>query len=359
MGNERKETTHEIIFPESYPRGVPQCQHGPALRLKSIKRGVKGKPVEESEKWVCSFDRNGPCHFEKMETTKKKILKQTKTLKPDWIEHFVTNTNDKTQGQYFFSDETIKLILANVKSTSSVLLVGCPSLVVPLVNKGHKVKLLDIDQRFLSIFPPNMFSLFNMMNGHFFTEIDEFDSFLQKVDKKLVIIADPPFGVQIDVLMRTLKMLGSKCNKPVQYLTFFPWFHHKRFASYDLFPSDYRVTYASHSKMNRNKTVRIFSNKLKRFRLPLDEYKNCDKCKKYVHKTQFHCKLCNQCADISGRRVKHCDHCNACTVAHQPHCVACGKCQPKEHVCRVPVKSECFLCGQVGHKQSDCKMKKK
>ena len=181
-------------------------------------------------------------------------------LKPDWKKHFVTNTNDKTQGQYFFADETVKLILANVKQKTPILLVGCPSLVVPLINSGHhRVKLLDIDQRFLSIFPPRMFSLFNMMNGHFFTS--DFDSFLEDT-KKLVIIADPPFGVQIDVLMRTLTQLGGKATS-TKYYVFFPWFHHKRFASYGLHPSDYRVTYASHGKMNRNKTVRIFSNKLK------------------------------------------------------------------------------------------------
>jgi len=121
MVNERKETTHEIIFPESYPRGVPQCQHGPALRLKSIKRGVKGAPVSESEKWVCSFDRNGPCHFDR--EVMKKCFTQTTMLKPDWQKHFVTNTNDKTQGQYFFADETIKIILAKKKLDTPILLV--------------------------------------------------------------------------------------------------------------------------------------------------------------------------------------------------------------------------------------------
>ena len=155
---------------------------------------------------------------------------------------------------------------------------------VEILRKGFKVKLLDIDQRFLRIFPPDMFHLFNMMNCHFFTKKHDFESFIQS--KNLVIIADPPFGVQVSlgcsswvfiqqssrsfknmdilfsVLMRSLKLLAEKCQK-VQFLVFFPWFHHKRFEGYGLRPSDFRVTYAKHSKMNRNKTVRIFTNKLR------------------------------------------------------------------------------------------------
>ena len=99
-----------------------------------------------------------------------------------------------------------------------------------------------------------------MMNCHFFTKSNDFDSFVKS--KRLTIIADPPFGVQIDVLMRTLNLLGQKAEKTL-YMIFFPWFHHKRFEQYNLKPSDYRVTYAAHGKMNRNKTVRIFTNKLR------------------------------------------------------------------------------------------------
>ena len=47
-----KDTTHEIIFDDSYPHNVPVCRHGPALRLKSMKRTNLGG-VKTSEKWVC------------------------------------------------------------------------------------------------------------------------------------------------------------------------------------------------------------------------------------------------------------------------------------------------------------------
>ena len=47
-----KDTTHEIIFDDSYPHNVPICRHGPALRLKSMKRTNLGG-VKTSEKWVC------------------------------------------------------------------------------------------------------------------------------------------------------------------------------------------------------------------------------------------------------------------------------------------------------------------
>jgi len=230
-----------------------------------------------------------------------KEFDQSDSLKKNWKSSFVTNTNDKTQGQYFFSGETIDVILSNLSKKKRILLVGCPSLLVPLYEKGFKVKLLDIDQRFLRIFPPDMFHLFNMMNCHFFTKKHDFDIFIQS--KNLVIIADPPFGVQVSVLMRSLKLLAEKCEK-VQFLVFFPWFHHKRFESYGLRPSDFRVTYAKHSKMNRNKTVRIFSNKLRKFKLPEDEYKFCQGCNRYVHKSQFHCEKCGNCADLRQESLK-------------------------------------------------------
>ena len=47
-----KDTTYEIIFDDSYPQNVPLCRHGPALKLKSIKRTNQGG-AKTSEKWVC------------------------------------------------------------------------------------------------------------------------------------------------------------------------------------------------------------------------------------------------------------------------------------------------------------------
>ena len=120
----------------------------------------------------------------------------------------------------------------NFKKPPKINLDKFKSLVsVPLKKRNFNVRLLDIDHRFLSIFPSNIFNLFNMMNCHFFTKSDDFDSFVKT--KRLTIIADPPFGVQIDVLMRTLNLLGEKAERTF-YLVFFPWFHHKRFEQYNL-----------------------------------------------------------------------------------------------------------------------------
>ena len=163
------------------------------VSISPLKRTKSTPKINHS--WVCSFDRNGPCRFGPKIPTKK--FDQTDNLKKSWKSSFVTNTNDKTQGQYFFSEETIDVILSNLSKKKRILLVGCPSLLVPLYEKGFKVKLLDIDQRFLRIFPPDMFHLFNMMNCHFFTKKHNFDSFIQS--KNLVIIADPPFGVQVSL----------------------------------------------------------------------------------------------------------------------------------------------------------------
>ena len=127
------------------------------------------------------------------------------------------------------------------------------------------------------------------------------------------------------------------------------------------FPVPYfRVKYAKHSKMNRNKTVRIFSNAdLSKLSLPKAEYKSCKKCAKFVHNSQFHCDDCDGCEDRSGRGVKHCVACKKCTVAKQVHCNMCKACKPKDHVCKRACDhtTKCFKCGQGGHKAVDCDSK--
>ena len=80
---------------------------------------------------IFSFDRNGQCEFG--DNAKEIVYKQTQKLKPNWIDNFVTNKNDKTQGQYFFSDETIQVVLNNLSPKNSVLLVGCPSLLAGIL----------------------------------------------------------------------------------------------------------------------------------------------------------------------------------------------------------------------------------
>jgi hypothetical protein len=173
--------------------------------------------------------------------------------------------------------------------------------------------------------------------------------------KNVFVFCDPPFGVMANVLHRTFSTL---CKNSKTFI-FFPWYSDSRLADFGYKMMDYRVKYKAHAKMNRNSTVRIFSNApLEKIKLPDDEYKLCAICKRYVYITQFHCSKCGGCQDRSGREVRHCDKCQKCVVKKHVHCDKCGKCTPggpERHDCgKRKGKATCFLCGKAGHKQSEC-----
>ena len=316
----KKSETFEVEFDSDYPTNAQFCHHGPGIKLKVFKRKNEAK-VECSYRWVCSFDRNGKCKLSKNKIQKSLgNVPRPKKINKKWENNFQTNRNDKTQGQYFFDKQTVDVFVQNIDKNSRNVLIGCPTLLVPLIEKGCKVTLLDIDHKFLSIFPREHFQLFNMINAHFFNELDEafFRQFWDENDEESTdfnIIVDPPFGVMISVIMRTVELL-RKSRKGKNYI-FFPFFHDFRFAEFEMEMSDFKVCYKSHSKINRNKTVRIFvSGPLADFRLPKNNYKLCKKCAKYVDKSQFHCEKCDKCGDRSGRGVKHCNQCKQCTVRY-------------------------------------------
>ena len=318
----------------------------------------KETKVESSHRWVCSFDRNGTCKLGNKETTEKVDVIRPNKISNNWMKDFQTNTNDKTQGQYFFDKTTVDVLVKNISKKSRNILIGCPTLLIPLIEHGTKSMLLDIDKKFLKIFPRKHFQLFNMINCHFFEDEKYFRDFWSDEDSiDYNIIVDPPFGVMINVLMRTVNHL-RQFRKGSNYI-FFPFFHDKRFKEYGMEMSDYHVQYQSHTKINRNKTVRVFtSGSLEDFILPSPAYKKCSKCCKYVCSNQFHCSICNLCGDRSGRGVKHCSKCKQCTVKNHLHCYKCGKCKPEKHDCKTNVMSKCFNCGKEGHKADNCKFNK-
>ena len=64
---------------------------------------------------------------------------------------------------------------------------------------------MAIDEKFVNYFPAANFHLFNMMNFHFFNESEasELEDFCSAGNEELNIIADPPFGAMVNVIMRT------------------------------------------------------------------------------------------------------------------------------------------------------------
>ena len=91
-----------------------------------------------------------------------------------------------------------------------VILIGCPTLLCPLLTRGQKVLLLDIDDRFETVFPKKIFAKFNLVNCHFFGKEGE-ERWRRKFSgEKVHIFCDPPFGVMVDVLMRTFSQLAPR-----------------------------------------------------------------------------------------------------------------------------------------------------
>jgi hypothetical protein len=145
-------------FPENYPKGFPTCIHGPLVKYSS----TDGKSV-----FCCSFDRNNSncTSLNKI----KKVPSQTSKIRKDWLSKFQTVGKNSTQAQYFFNDES-KNVLVSLVDKQTVILVGCPTLMIPLLDEGKDVILLDIDERFFDIFPAKNFRKFNLVNGFFFDE---------------------------------------------------------------------------------------------------------------------------------------------------------------------------------------------
>ncbi|CBY20108.1 unnamed protein product [Oikopleura dioica] len=233
----------------------------------------------------------------------------------------------------------------------TVILVGCPTLMIPLLEEGKDVILLDIDERFFGIFPSKNFRKFNLVNCYFFdgNELDK-----ERFPSDSVVIMDPPFGVMNEICVRTMRLLAPQGR----HILLKPYFEIRWLEGLLGFKMlDYRVDYESHRKMNRNKTVRIFVNTDQIIPLPSPEYKYCDICDKFVHDTQFHCAFCGACGDISGRGIIHCKKCNICHVKSHVFCSKCTVCKPVGHDCADTAR--CFICKKPGHKESDCKLENK
>lgn len=134
-------------------------------------------------------------HFLKENLTIKQLKKPTKLIS--------ANIDKKEEAQYFFSEESLKVILKTIilSKFTHVLCIGCPSIHEELNIRSKQFNiqsfLLDIDSRYLQFYTSKQYLCFNMANNFLF-EKDKYEKNLNDFlssSKKLLVIADPPFGM--------------------------------------------------------------------------------------------------------------------------------------------------------------------
>nr|CAD2176956.1 unnamed protein product [Meloidogyne enterolobii] len=250
------------------------------------------------------------------------------------------------EAQFWFTENVLSLIsnLIEENSINSILCVGTPILFEWLKKLDiQNLFLLDFDDRLSKFYFPQEFARFSILNCYFYLNEgkENLIKFFEKCDEHLLFICDPPFGIQITPLIRTINKLelifkeikSSSFNK----ILFLPYFAEKYLNNTNMSMVDYKVTYTNHkefSKLNKS-TVRIFTNiSNKLFKLPKEEgYHFCEICQRFVCKENKHCFKCGYCTSLDGGLYKHCNYCSKCVKRKYIHCKKCFKCHLKERCC--------------------------
>ena len=216
-------------------------------------------------------------------------------------------------------------------SFDSVICIGCPTIFERIRTKLPSY-LLDYDTRFCSFYPRKQLHIYNMFNGHFFSE-----SSLPTSENCLMIV-DPPFGGFHRALAYSIDKL-PKAN----LILFNPYFLEKWVV--DAFPNvkmlDYKIEYTPQSSSHlcrgqKGSPVRMFTNICPSKFPPLDDvnYKYCLECNRYTLINNQHCYQCQTCPSKDGLPSRHCSICRRCVKIKQKHCDEC-------HVCHLP-EQECL-----------------
>ncbi|VDK72561.1 unnamed protein product [Anisakis simplex] len=148
-----------------------------------------------------------------------------------------------------------------------------------------------------------------MLTGHFYdsNSTRKFESFLKSV-KNLIIVCDPPFGIMVEALFRTIRQLKDKFvdvhqkeSYRINLILVMPLFVGKHVKECDdsMEMVDYKICYVNHSKYAKpqKSIVRFFTGlPLKQFVLPAESgYRFCEMCERYVANENRHCGLCGIC----------------------------------------------------------------
>ncbi|KAI6178350.1 hypothetical protein M3Y98_00491300 [Aphelenchoides besseyi] len=274
---------------------------------------------------------------EEMSSEQRRLLSSATSI-------LATKEANDGQAQYWFDSKTLDVVLTNLKSFDSVLSIGCPTIFEKIrAMENRKAFLLDYDHRFSNFFPPNEFAHYSMLNDHFYQSNGrkDLDNFLASA-RRLMIVVDPPFGVLITALQKTIekvkaRFLSKQPKGRVQCLFFLPLFLRKHLNELQMI--DYKVTYSNHAQFKKpeKSIVRMFTDvDPEKFILPVDEgYRLCSRCRRYVSRENEHCEKCDSCTTVFGPTYVHCDRCNFCYKSTYTHCSQCKKCHLLDRCIRV------------------------
>lgn len=131
-------------------------------------------------------------------------------------------TNDKSNAQYLFSDESCKTICDMITfKYNYILFLATPRLFEYyrkhyLPKMAKKILLMDIDERFIQFYSKKLFCRFNMFNFYFYNDDEAkiaYKLFLSsaydndKSGKKILILLDPPFNAMVQQIMYSINRI--------------------------------------------------------------------------------------------------------------------------------------------------------
>ncbi|UMM17934.1 hypothetical protein L5515_014247 [Caenorhabditis briggsae] len=277
------------------------------------------------------FANKHECVCEPVE--KETLAKPTNLLPPVSEQH--------GESQFFFSEETLGVIVRAVEKSKvdGILCIGAPR-IFENIRARHPEKnvfLLDYDKRFAKFFPSKQYAQYSMLVDHFFDKNAEpkLMEFFQN-SKSVLLITDPPFGVFMEPLLKTIEKMKQRFVTTGKEITSFysmivlPIYIRKYVLHDNFWMSDYRVTYVGHKlyQYPEKTIVRLFTN------LPkncidlekVDGYKFCESCDRYVTKNNIHCERCDACTSVEQGKWNHCDQCDKCVKPRYVHCAECERC---------------------------------
>ncbi|CAH8521486.1 unnamed protein product [Schistosoma curassoni] len=292
--------------------------------------------------------------------------------------------NSKAHAQYFFSLDTLNRLYSIIQklSVDYVICIGSPRLhdfiQLQHIHRGQLLDsyLLDMDIRLSSFYHPHRFSRYNMVNGFFFSRMEEenFHHFIKdniKPDDKCSIFCDPPFSAPLSLIVKQINSIiqyissfqitKNNCKSlnqnDIPYLLVLPFFFEKKLQKIAPFLNllDYKITYENHSRLDcditdnrnhrdltnkigdhsnkgqrRDSIVRLFTSLLPSLVHPPKSiekcFRFCEICQRYSHITNLHCPKCDRCTTKHGPTYVHCDKCNRCRPAKKFHCDQCKHC---------------------------------